>query len=94
MFLGAPVARQDTEVTLEIDVLNGRRARVRSYTATGRGDATAALYWGYSPMGSAVPSDDTVLFRAAHALAVRDALNQIVASITTEAGLLREELDR
>lgn len=96
-WFGFPIASQTTRITAEIEILNEGRQPIATYSASGKGTAYSALYWGYwggKPHGGSPLSvkDHLNISRGSNARALLDALKLLKQQIIQDASEISKEL--
>ncbi len=98
---GVPCSYYDADVELELEIIDPRKGSLAVYSASGKGEAYSACYWGYSQLPNPSPSQYPGLpneeshvptVRAALVLAMSDALKKITSQVQDDSETLREKL--
>jgi hypothetical protein len=88
--VGMPVGSVVTDLEVQIDFYDTKQKLIKKYTASGRGKAWIALYYGYSEMGPLVTQSN--VFRIAYIKAVKSAMQNIKLQIEEDYYFLSTQL--
>lgn len=90
--LGIPTFFYQTELELEIEILNLDRERIARYTAYGKGRVPSALYWGYR-IPTLYKTNKESGVRKANIDAFKMAMKEVKEKINTDYDMLFEKLN-
>ncbi|GEM_PF-6152759 len=90
-----PIGAQESSIILIVGIYDQKDNLISSYVTDGKGTAYSALFWGYSMAGVMAPPDKSDIAqapRAAHSLAVKNALAEIKKKINADLGTINNKL--